>query len=131
MAGARDLVDRLHASEGSRLMRVFRASLRSPQDAADATQETFLRLLGGPRLDAIANSQSYLFAVTRSVAIAIDRRAARYRALFAAPADPEIAAPLSAGLYPEPAAWAPEWRDRGVVEHLVQHGRKVLIFSQD
>lgn len=47
MAGARDLVDRLHASEGSRLMRVFRASLRSPQDAADATQETFLRLLGG------------------------------------------------------------------------------------
>lgn len=92
MSGTRDLVGRLHASEGSRLMRFFRASLRSPQDAADATQETFLRLMGAPRLDAIANPQAYLFAVARSVAIAIDRHAARDRVLFAASSDPEAAA---------------------------------------
>lgn len=92
MSGARDLVGRLHASEGPRLLRFFRASLRSPQDAADATQETFLRLMGAPRPEAIANPQAYLFAVARSVAIAIDRRAARDRNLFSFSTDPEATA---------------------------------------
>lgn len=91
MSHAHDLVGRLHASEGSRLLRFFRAQLRSPQDAADATQETFLRLMGAPRPEAIANPQAYLFAVARSVAIAIDRRAARDRMLFT-DADPQAAA---------------------------------------
>lgn len=98
MAGPRDLVGQLHASEGSRLLRFFRASLRSPQDAADATQETFLRLMGAPRPEAIANPQAYLFAVARSVAIAIDRRAAREQAMFVPSVDPATAACAQPGV---------------------------------
>jgi RNA polymerase sigma factor (sigma-70 family) len=79
---ASDFVTQLHTQEASRLLRFFRACLRSPQDAADATQETFLHLLRVPDPDAIANPQAYLFKVARSVAIATGVRAAAERNLF-------------------------------------------------
>lgn len=83
VAGASELVRRLHRGEGSRLLRFFRAGLSKPQDAADAVQETFLRMLRAPRPDEIADPQAYLYAVARSVAIEAGRRSQQERALIA------------------------------------------------
>ncbi|AGT10660.1 RNA polymerase sigma factor [Paracoccus aminophilus] len=83
MTGAPDLVRQLHRGEGSRLLRFFRRGLASPQDAADAVQETFLRMLRAPRPDEIADPQAYLYAVARSVAIEAGRRTHLERAMIA------------------------------------------------
>lgn len=82
MTQAADLVRRLHAAEATRLLRFFRRGLGAGQDARDAVQETFLRLLRVPRPDQIENPQAYLYAVARSVAISAGQRAGAERALF-------------------------------------------------
>lgn len=89
---AYDLVRDLHAREGSRLLRFFRACLRSPQDAADASQETYLRLLRVRDPESITDPRAYLFKVARSVAIATGARAAANQALFVADPDATEAA---------------------------------------
>lgn len=90
---ASDLVRDLHAREGSRLLGFFRARLSSPQDAADARQETYLRLLRLRDPEAITDPRAYLFKVARSVAIATGSRAAAERALFTP--DPRAAEALA------------------------------------
>jgi len=58
----------LHDREESRILRFFQRRLKNREDAADATQETFLRMLTVPRSTLIENPQAYLFQVARSVA---------------------------------------------------------------
>lgn len=90
---AGDLVSTLHVNEGTRLLRFFRARLPSPQDAGDAVQETYLRLLRLREPRAIEDPRAYLFRVARSVVAATSGRAAAERALFVAdPATTETAA---------------------------------------
>ncbi|MEC8293918.1 MAG: sigma-70 family RNA polymerase sigma factor [Pseudomonadota bacterium] len=62
-----DLILSLHASHRSRLLRYFSRKLLRRDEAADMTQETFLRLLKRARGEAIENPQAYLFQVARSV----------------------------------------------------------------
>lgn len=62
------LVYELHRSEETRLRRFFLRRLRNAADAADATQETFLRLLQVHEKTLIENPQAYLFQIARSVA---------------------------------------------------------------
>lgn len=62
------LVQDLQRTEEGRLRRYFLRRLRNAADAADATQETFLRLLALPQSTVIENPQAYLFQVARSVA---------------------------------------------------------------
>ncbi|MBS7813624.1 RNA polymerase sigma factor [Roseococcus pinisoli] len=61
------LVQSLHRSEESRLRRFFERRLRHQADAADATQETFLRLLMLPPHTTIESPRAYLFRTARSV----------------------------------------------------------------
>ncbi|MFC3691581.1 RNA polymerase sigma factor [Chenggangzhangella methanolivorans] len=76
------LVRNLQRSEESRLRRFFQRRFRCREEAADATQETFLRMLSlGPET-AIDNPQAYLFRVARSVAYAWSARRAADDLLF-------------------------------------------------
>lgn len=87
MTSASHLVSQLHRGESAKLLRFFRRGLASPQNAADAVQETFLRMLRVPRPEEISDPQAYLYAVARSVAIEVRRRASAERALMTNHAD--------------------------------------------
>lgn len=82
------LVQNLHRSEEGRLRRFFFGRLHCREDAADATQETFLRLLTVPAHSRIEHPQAYLFRVARAVAYAsvarkrTDGEVLDYAALF-------------------------------------------------
>lgn len=73
----------LHDREESRILRFFQRRLKNREDAADATQETFLRMLTVPRSILIENPQAYLFQVARSVARVAIARSVREGELFA------------------------------------------------
>lgn len=81
------LAHSLHATEAGRLRRFFLGRLRSAEDASDATQETFLRMLGVPRAEEIADPRAYLFQVARSVAAGAAGRAAREAGVIIAGSD--------------------------------------------
>jgi RNA polymerase sigma factor (sigma-70 family) len=76
------LVEDLQRSEESKLRRFFQRRFRNREDAADATQETFLRMLSISPLTLIENPQAYLFQVARSVAHSATARLMADRALF-------------------------------------------------
>jgi RNA polymerase sigma-70 factor (ECF subfamily) len=73
----------LHEQEESRIRRFFQRRLKNREDAADATQETFLRMLAVPRSTLIENPQAYLFQVARSVARVAASRSAKELEIFA------------------------------------------------
>ncbi len=81
------MVERLQRSEEGRLRRFFQRRFRNREEAADATQETFLRLLSVSPLASIENPQAYLFQVARSVAYGAAARLAAERGLFDRDAD--------------------------------------------
>ncbi len=80
MRGA--LVHELQRSEEGRLRRFFMRRFRNATEAADATQETFLRLLDVPPKTVIENPQAYLFQIAKSVARVTSARLAADSALF-------------------------------------------------
>jgi len=86
-AGFKDLdislIEQLQQTEEGKLRRFFLRRLRNREDAADATQETFLRLLTTSPKEDLRNPHAYLFQVARSVAHGITARLMRDSALFA------------------------------------------------
>ncbi|KOF15185.1 RNA polymerase sigma factor [Ensifer adhaerens] len=78
------MVRRLHEREEGRVRNFFRRRLRNREDAVDATQETFMRMLEASRSTLIENPQAYLFQVARSVARVASQRAAREMTMFVA-----------------------------------------------
>ena len=89
------LVDDLHRTEEGRLRRYFLRRLRNAADAADATQETFLRFLSAPQTTIIENPQAYLFQIAKSVASRTTMRNAADARLFL-PAEAGLNEPLDA-----------------------------------
>lgn len=81
MSGA--FFETLHEQEEDKVRRFFQRRLRNREDAADATQETFLRMLSVPRSILIENPQAYLFQVARSVARVAVARSMKEMELFA------------------------------------------------
>ena len=77
------LSEELHRLEAGRLRRFFLYRLRNREDAADAAQETFLRLLSVTPGRLIENPQAYLFAIAKSVAYKAAARLRAERHLFA------------------------------------------------
>lgn len=61
------LLKSLHQNEAGYLLRFFQRRLDSRDAAADATQETFLRLLEASHATLIENPQAYLRQVAKSV----------------------------------------------------------------
>lgn len=78
------MVRGLHEREEGRIRRFFSRRLRNREDAVDATQETFMRMLEASRSTLIENPQAYLFQVARSVARVASECAAREQAMFVA-----------------------------------------------
>ena len=76
------LIEQLQQTEEGKLRRFFLRRLRNREDAADATQETFLRLLTASPKDDLRNPHAYLFQVAKSVAHGITARLMRDSALF-------------------------------------------------
>lgn len=62
------LLDLLRTQESDRLLRFFRSRLRDREDAADAMQETALRVLQVSQTTSIENPKAYLFQIAKSVA---------------------------------------------------------------
>ena len=89
------LVHDLQRTEEGRLRRYFLRRLRNAADAADATQETFLRLLSVPQHTIIENPQAYLFQIAKSVASKTTARNAADARLFA-PEEAGLDQPLDA-----------------------------------
>lgn len=81
------LVAALHKSEESRLKRFFERKLGNPVDAADATQETYLRLLNALSRTTIENPAAYLFQVAHSVASTTRSKRRRELRLFDSDSD--------------------------------------------
>ena len=81
------LVQELQRLEEGRLRRFFLRRFRNAADAADATQETFLRMLDVLQKTIIENPQAYLFQIAKSVARMTSARLAADADLFR----PEIA----------------------------------------
>jgi RNA polymerase sigma factor (sigma-70 family) len=77
------LVQDLHRQQESRIRRFFMRRLRNAADAADATQETFLRLLCVQQKTVIENPQAYLFQIAKSVASRAVQERTASAALFA------------------------------------------------
>jgi RNA polymerase sigma-70 factor (ECF subfamily) len=76
------LVHELQRSEEGRLRRFFMRRFRNTAEAADATQETFLRMLDAPPKTTIENPQAYLFQIAKSVARVTSARLAADSDLF-------------------------------------------------
>lgn len=76
------LIEQLQQTEEGKLQRFFLRRLRNREDAADATQETFLRLLTASPKEDLRNPHAYLFQVARSVAHGITARLMRDSSLF-------------------------------------------------
>ncbi len=67
-------LEELHRSEGGRLKRFFQRRLVNREDAADAAQETFLRMMVAAPKTLIENPQAYLFQIAKSVACSASMR---------------------------------------------------------
>ncbi len=81
------VIEDLQRSEAGKLRRFFLRRFRNREDAADATQETFLRMLSVSPVTVIENPQGYLFQVARSVAFSASARLKAERAFFDREAD--------------------------------------------
>jgi RNA polymerase sigma-70 factor (ECF subfamily) len=78
---SRALLQLLDTDEENRLMRFFWRRLRNREDAADAMQETALRVLQVSQSVLIENPQAYLFQIAKSVARLTIIRQSRERPL--------------------------------------------------
>jgi RNA polymerase sigma factor (sigma-70 family) len=83
------LVRDLQRSEERRLHRFFLYRLRNWADAADATQETFLRLLSSTPRGGIDNPKAYLFQTARHIAFDHALRRRRRASVECPIADPQ------------------------------------------
>lgn len=73
----------LERSLGDKLRRFFQRRFGNAADAADATQETFVRLLRAVPADSIENPSAYAFRVARNLALDQERQR-RFRSRFEA-----------------------------------------------
>lgn len=64
----KDLIHRLFEERSGALKAFFRRRIRSKPDAADLTQEVYLRMLRVKDSDAIRNPEGYLFTVASNLA---------------------------------------------------------------
>ncbi|TXN19660.1 sigma-70 family RNA polymerase sigma factor [Methylobacterium sp. WL9] len=94
-------IDALHRREGLKLQRFLRRLLENPADAADATQETYLRMLAALTRTNIEHPTALLFRVAHNVALRMRNRQRLERTLFAATTDADLAGIVDGYALPE------------------------------
>ncbi|KQO69230.1 sigma-70 family RNA polymerase sigma factor [Methylobacterium sp. J-078] len=85
------LIETLHRSEGVRLRRFLLRLLGSPDAAADAHQETYLRMLGAVSRAPVEHPSAFLFQVANNVALRMRNRHRLEGTLFQAVTDGDLA----------------------------------------
>lgn len=84
-------IDALHRSEGVALQRFLLRLLGNPADAADARQETYLRLIKALGRAEIEHPRVFLFFVARNVANSLGKRRRFEANLFRSATDLDLA----------------------------------------
>jgi RNA polymerase sigma-70 factor (ECF subfamily) len=125
------LIEALHLKEKDRLRRFFLRRLQDHHDAADAIQETFLRLVSLRPRTVIANPQAYLVQVAKSVAHRTITQRMAERGLFSADSEAaeRVADPLA---NPESLAADRQmlYRMAALIEDLPPRCQEVFILSR-
>ncbi|KQP34819.1 sigma-70 family RNA polymerase sigma factor [Methylobacterium sp. Leaf100] len=85
------LIEALHRSEGVRLRRFLMRLLGSADAAADAHQETYLRMLGALSRTPIEHPSAFLFQVANNVALRMRNRQRLEGTLFRTMTDTDLA----------------------------------------
>jgi len=88
----KSLIEDLQNSEERNLLKFFQQRLRNRDDAADATQETFLKFLTAPATTSIENPRGYLFQIAANISLNVLARRKRHNARFTDEAEGEFVA---------------------------------------
>ncbi|MHC2086242.1 sigma-70 family RNA polymerase sigma factor [Methylobacterium sp. WCS2018Hpa-22] len=94
-------MDALHRSQGAKLQRFLLRLLGNSADAADAHQETYLRMLAALSRTSVENPSAFLFQVANNVALRMRNRQRLEGTLFHSVSDAEMSDIVDAYALPE------------------------------
>ncbi|MDV2985106.1 UNVERIFIED_CONTAM: sigma-70 family RNA polymerase sigma factor [Methylobacteriaceae bacterium AG10] len=83
-------IDALHRAEGRKLLRFLQRQLGNRADAADAAQETYLRLIKAISRTEVEHPSVFLFHVARNVAATLGKRRRFEAILFRSATDVDL-----------------------------------------
>lgn len=125
-------IDALHRSESTKLRRFLLRLLGNPADAADAHQETFLRMLAALSRTQIEQPSAFLFQIANNVALRMRNRHRFEGTLFQDMSDAEWASLIDGSALPERQAIARQEVKRlaAVVDELPPRCREVFLLAR-
>ncbi|MCC0807420.1 RNA polymerase sigma factor [Methylobacterium sp. W2] len=94
-------MDALHRSQGAKLQRFLLRLLGNSADAADAHQETYLRMLAALSRTSVENPSAFLFQVANNVALRMRNRQRLEGTLFQSVSDAEMSEIVDGYALPE------------------------------
>ncbi|WP_454104310.1 RNA polymerase sigma factor [Methylorubrum extorquens] len=134
MAGgaAGGAIDALYRHEGLKLRRFLQRLLDNPADAADASQETYLRMVAALSRTSIEHPSALLFRIATNVALRMRNRGRLERILFAAKCEAELAEIADGYALPERQTIARQELKRlaAAIDALPPRCREVFLLSR-
>ncbi|PZP68685.1 MULTISPECIES: RNA polymerase sigma factor [Methylorubrum] len=125
-------IDALYRHEGLKLRRFLLRLLDNPADAADASQETYLRMVAALSRTGIEHPSALLFRIATNVALRMRNRGRLERTLFAATCEAELAEIADGYALPERQAIARQELRRlaDAIDELPPRCREVFLLSR-
>ncbi len=125
-------IDALYRHEGLKLRRFLGRLLDNPADAADASQETYMRMVAALSRTSIEHPSALLFRIATNVALRMRNRGRLERTLFAAKCEAELAEVVDGYALPERQAIARQELRRlaGLIDALPPRCREVFLLSR-
>lgn len=125
-------VDALHRREGLKLQRFLLRMLGNPTDAADATQETYLRMVAALTRTTVEHPSALLFHIAHNVALRTRNRHRLERGLFADHSEVDLADVVDGFALPERQLIARQELKRlaAAVDELPPRCREVFLLSR-
>ena len=125
-------IDALYRHEGLKLRRFLQRLLDNPADAADASQETYLRMVAALSHTSIEHPSALLFRIATNVALRMRNRGRLERILFAAKCEAELAEIADGYALPERQTIARQELKRlaAAIDALPPRCREVFLLSR-
>ncbi|WP_232628381.1 RNA polymerase sigma factor [Methylobacterium sp. Leaf118] len=125
-------VDALHRREGLKLQRFLLRLLGNPTDAADATQETYLRMLAALSRTPVEHPSALLFRIAHNVALRTRNRHRLERRLFADGSEVDLVDVIDGFALPERQLIAQQELKRlaTAIDQLPPRCREVFLLSR-
>ena len=125
-------IDALHRREGAKLRRFLLRLLGNPADAADAYQETYLRLLAALPRTRVERPSAFLFQIASNVALRMRNRQRLEGRLFQAVSEADLAGIADGYALPERQAIARQDLRRlaAAVDALPPRCREVFLLAR-